>query len=247
LDQDADKRLSELEEKMKFFKEIGADFIFTSKRPPVRKEATSPQPVAAAPPPALETALESPARSLSEIHDEILVCRKCPLAGGRTRAVPGEGNAAAELMFVGEGPGQDEDAQGRPFVGRAGQLLTKIIAAMTYERKDVFITNIVKCRPPNNRVPHRDEAAACAPYLFDQIRNIRPKIIVTLGKSATDFFLPDTMGGMTSIRGNFYAWHGLQVMPTFHPSYLIRNEGNREIKKMVWDDMKKVMAVLGRK
>jgi DNA polymerase len=150
-------------------------------------------------------------------------------------------------MFVGEGPGHDEDAQGRPFVGRAGQLLTRIIAAMTYDRADVFITNIVKCRPPNNRVPHRDEVEACAPYLIEQIRAIRPRVIVTLGKSATDFFLPDAFGGMTSIRGQFYGWRGLQVMPTFHPSYLVRNEGNKKIKKMVWDDMRKVMALLGKK
>jgi DNA polymerase len=150
-------------------------------------------------------------------------------------------------MFVGEGPGHDEDVQGRPFVGRAGQLLTRIIAAMTYDRADVFITNIVKCRPPDNRVPHRDEVEACAPYLLEQIGAIRPKVIVTLGKSATDFFLPDAVGGMTSIRGRFYAWRGLQVMPTFHPSYLVRNEGNKEIKKMVWDDMRKVMAFLGKK
>jgi DNA polymerase len=230
LDKDPDQNLSEIEERLRFFKDIGADFVFK----------TSP-----APPPGGE--LPPPSRDIGLVHEEILRCRKCPLADGRTQAVPGEGNLRTELMFVGEGPGHDEDAQGRPFVGRAGQLLTRIIAAMTYDRADVFITNIVKCRPPNNRVPHRDEVEACAPYLIEQIRAIRPRVIVTLGKSATDFFLPDAFGGMTSIRGQFYGWRGRQVMPTFHPSYLVRNEGNKKIKKMVWDDMRKVMALLGKK
>jgi DNA polymerase len=148
-------------------------------------------------------------------------------------------------MFVGEGPGHDEDVQGRPFVGRAGQLLTRIITAMGYERSMVFIANIVKCRPPDNRVPHQDEVAACSPFLLDQIAAIRPRIIVTLGKSATDFFVP-SVRGMTERRGQFQEWHGLLVMPTFHPSYLVRNEGNQGLKKMVWDDMKQVMAKLGR-
>ena len=241
MDKDPDRNLSEIEERLRFFKDIGADFVFKTKRPPARPDpAASP-----APPPGGE--LPPPSRDIGLVHEEILCCRKCPLAGGRTQAVPGEGNFRTELMFVGEGPGHEEDVQGRPFVGRAGQLLTRIIAAMTYDRADVFITNIVKCRPPDNRVPHRDEVEACAPYILEQIGAIRPKVIVTLGKSATDFFLPDAVGGMTSIRGRFYGWRGLQVMPTFHPSYLVRNEGNKEIKKMVWDDMRKVMAFLGKK
>jgi len=248
LAKDPDPRLPEVEERLKFLKEIGADFIFKTKRPPAARATAEPSAVRviAATPEHAEP-LGPPARDIASVHEEILRCRKCPLAEGRTRAVPGEGNLAAELMFVGEGPGADEDAQGRPFVGRAGQLLTKIIAAMTYDRKDVFITNVVKCRPPNNRVPHREEVEVCTAFLLEQIRSIRPKVIVTLGKSATDFFLPDTFGGMTSIRGNFYGWHGMQIMPTFHPSYLVRNEGNKAIKKMVWDDMQKVMALLGRK
>ncbi|MCX6563728.1 MAG: uracil-DNA glycosylase [Candidatus Aminicenantes bacterium] len=241
MDKDPDRNLSEIEERLRFFKDIGADFVFKTKRPPARPDpAASP-----APPPGGE--LPPPSRDIGLVHEEILRCRKCSLAGGRTQAVPGEGNFRTELMFVGEGPGHDEDVQGRPFIGRAGQLLTRIIAAMTYDRADVFITNIVKCRPPDNRVPHRDEVEACAPYLLEQIGAIRPKVIVTLGKSATDFFLPDAIGGMTSIRGRFYTWRGLQVMPTFHPSYLVRSEGNKEIKKMVWDDMRKVMAFLGKK
>ena len=226
-----DHLVGELEEQFRFLKEIGADFVFAPKtqpkpgsRPPVR--------------PAREEILA--------LHEKVLRCKKCPLALGRTHAVPGEGNLEAELMFIGEGPGHDEDVQGRPFVGRAGQLLTKIIQAMKFERTDVFIANIVKCRPPENRSPHRDEVARCSPFLLEQIRLIQPKVIVTLGKVATDFFVPSA-SGMTSLRGEFRVWNGIQVMPTFHPSYLIRNEGNRGIRKMVWDDMQKVMALLGKK
>jgi DNA polymerase len=164
----------------------------------------------------------------------------------RTHAVPGEGDKAAELMFIGEAPGRDEDAQGRPFVGRAGQLLRKIIAAMKFREDEVYITNIVKCRPPENRVPHREESEACLPYLLRQIELTRPRVIVLLGKTPTDHFLPSRQG-MTARRGNFGDYRGIPVMPTFHPSYLIRNEGNRELKRMVWEDMQKVMALLGRK
>jgi uracil-DNA glycosylase len=219
-----DQLIGEVEEHLRFLKEIGVDFVSASK--------VAPQPSG------------RPSREeILTMHEKILRCKKCILALGRTHAVPGEGDVAAELMFVGEGPGHDEDVQGRPFVGRAGQLLTKIIQAMKFEREKVFITNIVKCRPPENRTPHRDEVARCAPYLLEQIRFIQPRVIVTLGKVATDFFVPST-SGMTSLRGEFRVWNGIQIMPTFHPSYLIRNEGNREIRKMVWDDMQKVMALL---
>ena len=149
-------------------------------------------------------------------------------------------------MFIGEAPGRDEDAQGRPFVGRAGQLLRKIIAAMKFREDEVYITNIVKCRPPDNRVPHREEQEACLPYLWRQIELIRPKVIVTLGKTPTDIFAPGREG-MTARRGRFGDYRGIPVMPTFHPSYLVRNEGNRELKRMVWEDMQKVMALVGRK
>lgn len=180
------------------------------------------------------------------MQEKILRCKKCILSLERTHAVPGDGNLEAELMFVGEGPGHDEDLQGKPFVGRAGQLLTKIIQAMKFERADVFITNVVKCRPPNNRTPHRDEIERCSAYLIGQIRLIQPKVIVSLGKVATNFFVPSP-SGMSNLRGQFHLWNEIQIMPTFHPSYLIRNEGNREIRKMVWDDMQKVMALLGKK
>lgn len=225
---------------------MGADFLFAgpAKRPEPGSPSTG-ESAAAAASSTLLLDLPTPRRSLAEIQAEVLACRKCPLASSRTQAVPGEGNPAAELMFVGEGPGHDEDVQGRPFVGRAGQLLTRIIKAMGYDRTEVFIANIVKCRPPDNRVPQGSEIKACTPFLLEQIAAIRPKVIVTLGKSATDFFAPSGRG-MTERRGRFEVWHGIVVMPTFHPSYLVRNEGNSGLKKMVWEDMKQVMAKLGK-
>jgi uracil-DNA glycosylase family 4 len=186
---------------------------------------------------------ESSGVSLEEV---ILNCQKCALAQTRTHAVPGEGDLNAELMFVGEAPGRDEDQQGRPFVGRAGQLLTRIIHAMTFQRDEVYITNIVKCRPPGNRNPQGNEIASCKDYLLHQIDMIHPKVIVTLGKVAADFFIHSSLN-MTALRGDFYDFHGIKVMPTFHPSYLVRNEGNKKLRKMVWEDMKKVMAFLGKK
>ena len=184
--------------------------------------------------------------SVLSLEETILNCQKCPLSQTRTHAVPGEGDLNTDLMFVGEGPGRDEDSQGRPFVGRAGKLLTKIIHAMKFQREEVYITNIVKCRPPGNRNPQGNEIASCKDYLLAQIELIDPKVIVTLGRVATDFFIHSSLG-MTALRGDFYDFENIKVMPTFHPSYLIRNEGNKNLKKMVWEDMKKVMAFLGKK
>jgi DNA polymerase len=231
---DGNKR-RRLVERLSFFDEIGAGFL---SRDEIGRSSASP------PAPSGTSGSPSAGPGLDELSERILSCRKCGLAAGRTLAVPGEGNPRTGLMFVGEGPGHDEDVQGRPFVGRAGQLLTKIISAMSLDRGEVFITNIVKCRPPGNRVPRRDEVEACAPYLLEQIRAIRPRVIVTLGKSAADFFFPDAPLAMTALRGSFRDWNGIPVMPTFHPSYLVRNEGNMELKRMVWGDMKKVMALL---
>lgn len=216
----ARKLIDRLEEKLKFFSQIGAEFVLSP-----------------------SSSKDSPYLSLKErIHN----CQKCPLSQGRKNAVPGEGNLGTELMFVGEAPGRDEDIQGRPFVGRAGQLLTKIIQAMQFKREEVYITNIVKCRPPENRNPHKQEIEMCQDYLREQIEMIKPEVIVTLGKVAADCFIQSKLG-MTALRGSFYEFNNIKVMPTFHPSYLIRNEGNKEIKKMVWEDMKKVMAFLGKK
>ena len=184
--------------------------------------------------------------SVLSLEETILNCQKCPLAQTRTHAVPGEGNLNAELMFVGEAPGRDEDIQGRPFVGKAGQLLTRIIRAMNFRREEVYITNVIKCRPPGNRNPQGSEIASCKGYLLTQIEMINPKVIVTLGRVAADFFIRSSLG-MTALRGDFHDFQHIKVMPTFHPSYLIRNEGNKNLKRMVWEDMKKVMAFLGKK
>jgi len=240
-----------LEEEIRFLSEIGADFIFAPQTrreaPPVRREET------AAPVPELKSPAE-PARKpdpdktrrLRALEQQVLSCTLCPLSQTRTRAVPGEGDYTTLLMFVGEGPGADEDLQGKPFVGRAGQLLTRIISAMSFKREEVYITNVVKCRPPQNRTPFREEVEKCRPYLLTQIDCIAPRVIVTLGKTATDFFLPSTTP-MSALRGNFIEYGKILVMPTFHPSYLIRNEGDKERKRLVWQDMQKVMDVLGRK
>jgi DNA polymerase len=192
-------------------------------------------------------AADSPSRDdLSAVEAAVRRCRECPLCRTRTNAVPGEGNPQADLLFLGEGPGYEEDVQGRPFVGRAGQLLTKIIEAMGFERSQVYITNVVKCRPPQNRNPNAEEIGACAPYLRRQLELIQPRIIVTLGNVPTQYLL-NTGAGISSLRGAFQNFGDILVMPTFHPSYLVRNERNRELKRMVWEDMKKVMAELGRR
>lgn len=177
---------------------------------------------------------------LKKIREEIGDCTRCKLCQGRTHIVFGTGNPHAELMFVGEGPGQDEDLQGEPFVGRAGQLLTKMIEAMGYKRSDVYIANVVKCRPPQNRLPEPDEVETCSPFLIQQIEAIRPKVIVTLGNLAAQTLLK-TKTGITQLHGNFYELGGISVMPTFHPAYLLRNP---PMKKPCWEDLKKVMAML---
>jgi DNA polymerase len=229
-----------------FLVEAGAGFVIRRSG----DEASSVPPAAAGA--SLPSLTARPAQTdaeraaLAEVDREVRACTLCVLHKFRTNAVPGEGNPSAELMFIGEGPGRDEDAQGRPFVGRAGQLLRKIIAAMTFREDEVYIANMVKCRPPDNRVPHHEEIEACWPYLIRQIELIRPRVIVTLGRTPTDSFAPGREG-MTVRRGKFADYRGIPVMPTFHPSYLIRNEGNRELKRMVWEDMQKVMALLGRK
>jgi DNA polymerase len=247
-----DKRLLRgLEQEIRFLSEIGAEFVFAAEPKKAlqsgqRGGAGEPEVAQTAPAGTVRKADEEKRRVLHDLEEKILHCTLCPLSQGRNRAVPGEGDYSAALMFIGEGPGADEDIQGRPFVGRAGQLLTKIIAAMNFRRQDVYITNVVKCRPPQNRTPVREEIEKCRPYLLAQIENIAPRVIVSLGKPATDFFHPST-AGMSSLRGNFIKYGKILVMPTFHPSYLLRNEGNKEIKKLVWQDMQKVMDALSRK
>jgi len=181
-----------------------------------------------------------PAAALAALRDEIGDCRRCRLSEKRTTIVFGVGNPGARLMFVGEGPGADEDIQGEPFVGRAGQLLTRIIEAMGLRRADVYIANIVKCRPPENRTPLPDEVSTCGPFLFRQIAAIRPEVIVCLGTPATQTLF-GSRETITKIRGIFRTIEGIRVMPTFHPAYLLRNPA---AKREVWEDMKQVMAVL---
>jgi uracil-DNA glycosylase len=181
-------------------------------------------------------------RSLEEVRTDLGDCTRCKLCSGRTHIVFGVGNPKAELVFVGEGPGADEDEQGIPFVGKAGQLLTKMIEAMGLSRDDVYICNVVKCRPPNNRNPEPDEIQACSPFLRAQLASIRPKIIVTLGKCAAQSLLGDGTP-ITRLRGTWREYCGVPVMPTFHPAYLLRSPAE---KKNAWADLRQVMKRLGK-
>ena len=174
--------------------------------------------------------------SWPSLTEEITNCQKCRLCAARTHAVPGEGSPHARLMFIGEGPGRDEDLTGRPFVGRAGQLLDKMIAAIGLSREEVYIANVVKCRPPQNRAPEMDEVAACMPYLRAQVGLIRPRVIVLLGASALGAILgPEHR--ITRERGAWIERKGVFFMPTFHPAALLRDESK---KRPVWEDLKKV-------
>ena len=178
------------------------------------------------------------AKTLDELRGVIGDCQRCKLCAGRTHLVFGVGNAHARLMFVGEGPGRDEDLQGEPFVGRAGQLLTDIITkGIGIKREDVYICNVVKCRPPENRNPEPDEVTACEPFLKKQIDIVRPEIIIGLGKFAVQTLL-QTNVPISKLRGNWHSYHGIKLMPTFHPAYLLRNPAD---KKLVWEDVKKVI------
>lgn len=195
-----------------------------------------------APAPAASIQTESGATmTLPDIRAEIGDCARCKLSAGRKQIVFGSGNPNADLMFVGEAPGADEDEQGEPFVGRAGQLLTKIIEAIGLQRSDVYIANVIKCRPPNNRAPEPDEVATCEPFLFKQIDAIKPKVIVALGTHAAHALLKvDTT--ISKLRGQVIDYRGgIKLVPTFHPAYLLRSPDR---KRDVWEDMKKVRALL---
>ncbi len=182
------------------------------------------------------------ADSLPALRSAIGDCQRCKLARHRTHIVFGVGNPHAALMFVGEGPGHDEDKQGEPDVGRAGQPLTEIITkGMRLRREDVYIANVIKCRPPNNRNPEADEVAACQPFLQRQIDLIRPQVIVALGTFAAQVLLA-TRTPITRLRGQWHDYHGTRLMPTFHPAYLLRNPND---KRLVWEDVKAVMRELG--
>lgn len=177
---------------------------------------------------------------IEELRREMLDCHKCPLGKTRTNLVFGVGNPMADLMFVGEAPGRDEDLQGEPFVGRAGQLLTKIIEAIGMKRSDVYIANVLKCRPPANRNPLPDEIVPCIPYLLKQIEIIQPKVLCALGTFAAQTLL-NTKAPVGTLRGKFHDYKGIPMMVTFHPAYLLRNPND---KAKVWEDMKKVRDLL---
>jgi DNA polymerase len=205
----------------------------------------------AVPPPPMETlfgeitpqdeeSLPSANETLEDIWTDIGICMRCPLSESRTRVVNSEGNRQARLMFIGEAPGADEDASGRPFVGRAGQLLNKIIEAIGLKRDDVFIGNVNRCRPPQNRTPTLQEAHTCKPFLLREIAIVRPDVIVVLGNTAMKNLL-DTKEGITKVRGKFQDYKGIKVMPTFHPAYLLRDPSK---KREAWEDMKKVRDFL---
>lgn len=221
--------------------------------PPVSRPAVTPRPAPSEPEiatmPARARAVTPPpapagpvAEGLAAIAKQVAACRKCRLCETRTNVVPGQGSTRPAIMFIGEGPGADEDQQGLAFVGRAGQLLTKIIEAMGYTRDQVFIGNVVKCRPPDNRTPLPDEMAACLPYLKAQIALLKPRVIVALGGTAVKGLFNDPKIAITRIRGTWMSYEGIDVMPTFHPAFLLRNPPS---KREVWEDMKTVLKRLG--
>lgn len=216
---------------------------------PVPKPLFARKPVEPAAPPSQTLFGDEPANApslpqsnetLEEIWRDIGDCTRCGLCSGRTQVVNSHGNYKARLMFVGEAPGADEDAKGKPFVGRAGQLLTKMIEAMGMKREDVLIGNVNRCRPPGNRQPTLEEAAICRPFLFREIATVRPEVIVVMGNTALRNLL-EIKAGISSVRGRFHDYHGIPVMPTFHPAYLLRDPSK---KRETWDDLKKVRDYL---
>ena len=181
-----------------------------------------------------------PSLTLDDVRQELGDCQRCNLCEVRKNLVFGEGNYNADLVFVGEAPGAEEDRQGKPFVGRAGQLLTRIIEAMGLTREEVYICNILKCRPPENRNPKPEEIRACEPFLIKQLETINPRVICALGTFAAKTLLK-TDAPISSLRGRFHSYQGIKLMPTYHPAYLLRNPSE---KKLVWQDMKKIMKEL---
>ena len=245
-------RNDQLEAHLEFFDELGvegvrrdAEWRDRASRQKTTAETVDPVPTSAEtndPVPSQPAAVfASPAEALVAIRQDLGECTRCKLHGlGRRQIVFGVGDPAADLMFVGEGPGADEDIQGEPFVGRAGQLLTKIIEAIGLRREDVYIANVIKCRPPGNRNPEPDEVEQCEPFLFRQIDAIKPKVIVALGKFAAQSLLRTT-DPITRLRGREYKYRDAILIPTYHPAYLLRTPS---AKRDVWEDMKRVREIL---
>jgi DNA polymerase len=212
--------MNELNEILKFYKEIGAEFV--------------------------EGEHKDPLADLGEVTRDIMHCTKCELHKNKKNYVPGEGSVNPDIIFIGEGPGETEDNFGRPFIGKAGQLLDKLIAKMGYDRESVFIGNIVKCRPPNNRDPLKDEVEACIPYLERQIQVLSPRVIVCLGKVAMNNLL-DASFSITRERGKRFEFQGIPVIATFHPSYILHQKSKEAISKAKWDmwnDMQTVLDIV---
>jgi uracil-DNA glycosylase family 4 len=236
---DSEETLRDLQEHARYLSEltsIGAPRLAAAPKDVKRAAIVGAAPATA---PSIEVSL--PGESLETIRDFIGDCQRCKLSKGRKNIVFGQGNPKAGLMFIGEAPGADEDEQGLAFIGRAGQLLTKIIEAIGLTRDEVFIANVIKCRPPQNRNPEPDEITECQPFLERQIEAIRPKVLVGLGKFGGQWLLK-TAEPISRIRGRFGDYKGIKVMPTYHPAFLLRNPA---AKKEVWEDMKAVRAVLG--
>lgn len=235
-------RNDQLEAHLEFFGELGVEGVRRDAQWRSRASDRTPVIEAIEPAPSQPAALfSSPGQALVAIRQDLGECTRCKLHGlGRRQIVFGVGNPAADLMFVGEAPGADEDVQGEPFVGRAGQLLTKIIEAIELRREDVYIANVIKCRPPGNRNPEPDEVEQCEPFLFRQIDTIKPKVIVALGKFAAQSLLRTT-DPITRLRGREYKCRDAILIPTYHPAYLLRTPS---AKRDVWEDMKRVRAIL---
>ncbi len=248
---DLKRILEDLRKYVEYQRALGIEYLVTKtekvgvkSHPVIEGEIGEQQPVKMTIDPNLQLEIfdsTSDKQTLEEIKKEIGDCTRCKLHQGRTNIVFGEGNPEARLVFVGEGPGRDEDAQGKPFVGRAGQLLTKIINAMGLQRSDVYICNVVKCRPPGNRTPEQDEVATCQQFLFKQLRSIAPAVIVCLGSVAAQSVLK-TKTKLGDLRGKFHAYGRAKLMVTYHPAALLRNPG---FKKPLWEDMQLVMKELG--
>jgi DNA polymerase len=229
---------------MEFFQELGAEgfsrkpaWRFRGKRPASPSEPTTPTDVVS------EASIshdETTPATLEQIREALGECTRCKLHQGRTTLVFGVGHPDADLMFVGEAPGRDEDRQGEPFVGRAGQLLTKIIESIGLTRDQVYIANVIKCRPPHNRNPELDEVQTCEPFLFQQLDVIRPRVVVALGAFAVRTLLHSEQS-ISRLRGQVFDYRGAKLVPTFHPAFLLRSPDR---KRDVWEDMKKVRALL---
>ena len=233
---------NELADQLQFLKDIGVESLELGNNREVSKTAVKPSPVQAAAPLSPPASAPPADSSLEAIRADIGDCQRCKLAPKRTNIVFGSGNPKAELVFVGEAPGYDEDQQGLPFVGRAGQLLTKIIESINLKREDVYICNVLKCRPPDNRNPEPDEVASCNPFMKRQLASIKPKVVCCLGTFAAQTVL-QTVAPISKLRGKFFDIDGMRVIATFHPAYLLRSPDK---KREVWEDMKQIRAELFR-